>query len=489
MKRYTLFLLLAGLWRLSLTTAAETDSLNHYLHMAAEHNPGVRADFLAYRAALQRLPQAGAYQDPQLEMGFFLQPMDIVDGRQVADIRLMQMFPWFGTRKAARTEAQHMAQMAFAQFRETRDRLFLDVSVQWFTLCRLQRQLANSRENRELLLRLEEPALQRFASPPASKGAEPSARQSAPPPSPTLPSGAGGMGGMNMNDAASAASGSTPATMGGMSGMDGMGGSAAAGMADVLRLRMEIVEADNRIESLLSEIRAAKAAFNLMLNRPVDSEIRLPDLPEQTSFLLDSASVRMQMTARNPMLEMVAEEELAYKAKADMDRRMSYPMFGIGLQYMLIRKKATAAPAMDDGMGADMGGMNGKDMIMPMLSVTIPIYRSKYNARQRENALLQQAGREKYRNTQNMLEAELVRLNHLLDDAARRIALYRRQTELAQATCNLAVQEFASGRGDLAGVIRVQRQLLDYALKASEAVADYHIAAANIRKLISSHEE
>ncbi|MDR2622943.1 MAG: TolC family protein, partial [Dysgonamonadaceae bacterium] len=121
-----------------LAASAQTDSLPRYLQIAAENNPGVKAAFLTYQAALQKIPQAGALQDPQLDLGFFLQPMEIIDGKQVADVRLMQMFPWFGTRKAARTEARHMANMAFEQFRETRDKLFLDVYTQWFTLCRLQ---------------------------------------------------------------------------------------------------------------------------------------------------------------------------------------------------------------------------------------------------------------------------------------------------------------------------------------------------------------
>ncbi|MDR1102392.1 MAG: TolC family protein, partial [Tannerella sp.] len=127
MKRYNTIILCLVAVRCSLSVAvAQSDSLNRYLETAARNNPGVRADFTAYQAALQRIPQAGAPEDPQLDLGVFLQPMELVEGRQVADIKLMQMFPWFGTRKAARTEAQHMAQMAFEQFRETRDRLFLD---------------------------------------------------------------------------------------------------------------------------------------------------------------------------------------------------------------------------------------------------------------------------------------------------------------------------------------------------------------------------
>lgn len=457
---------------ISLTASAQTDSLSQYLKIAAENNPGVKADFLVYQAALQKVPQAGALQDPQLDFGFFLQPMEITDGKQVADIKLMQMFPWFGTRKAARTEAQHMAKMAFEQFRETRDKLFLDVYTQWFTLCRLQQQLINNRENRKLLSQLEELALRRFATggiKPSASGEKQTAKREG-----NSATSNNATQGMNMTVSPSPLSPSP--SMSGMSA--GNMGGASSGMSDVLRIQLEIAEMDNNLENIRSEIQAEKVKFNALLNRPAESGVQIPDSLRQIPFLFDIGAVKTLSATQNPMLNMINEEESAYRAKAEMDRKMSYPMFGIGLQYMLINKKT------DAGMSS-MSDMNGKDMIMPMVSVSIPIYRNKYRAQQRENVFLQQASREKYINTQNMLEAELHRVKHQLDNALRRISLYRKQTELAQATYNLLIQEFASGKNDLSNVIQVQRQLLDYELKTAEAVADHNIMVANIQKIMS----
>ena len=466
---------------------AQTDSLPRYLKIAAENNPGVKAGFLTYRAALQKVPQAGALQDPQLDLGFFLQPMEITDGKQVADVKLMQMFPWFGTRKAARTEALHMAKMAFEQFRETRDKLFLDVYTRWFTLCRLHQQLNNNRKNKKLLTHLEELALQKFTAPiPAPEGGRRSNNRSESE-SAATPALSGGA--MNMN--ASAVSPSPPMSQ--MSSMSQMSQGNTSGMSEVLQIRLETAETDNNMENILSEIQAEKAKFNALLNRSAESNIQIPDSLKQIPFILDIAAAKTLINTRNPMLNMFNEEELAYRAKAEMDRKMSYPMFGIGLQYMLVNKKPAGA-AVDDGMGGmsntgGMNSMNGRDMIMPMVSVSIPVYRSKYRAQQRENAFLQQASREKYADTQNMLEAELYRTKHQLDNAARRIALYRKQTELAQTAFNLMIQEFASGKTGLSDVIQVQRQLLDYELKTAEAVADYNTMVANIQKLMSDYDK
>ncbi|MDR0510975.1 MAG: TolC family protein [Rikenellaceae bacterium] len=454
----------------------QTDSLARWLDVAARNNPGVQAAHTSWQAALQRLPQAGAWQDPQFDAGFFLQPMMLSEGRQVAEFRLMQMFPWFGARKAARTEAENMAQMAFEQLREARDGLFLDVYTQWFTLCRLRRQEICTRRSVELLAQLEELAMKRFST----GGAASSYTAAAPSPSGGGTVAMNGMAGMSSASPVSPASPSgmppalpQPSPAGAMPAM----GAAGGGMSEVLRIRLEIIELESRVEDLLSETAAAKARFNALLNRAADAEVVVPDTLAQIAFRLDLDTASAQIAARNPMIAMLGAEAASYKAKAQMDKRMSYPMFGVGLQYMLMKKTAP------DPMTVGSNPMNGKDMLMPMASVSLPIFRGRYRAQQRENALMQQSARERQADALNTLTAELHRLRHELDGASRRIALYRRQSELARTTCNLALQEFIAGRGPLSDAIAVQRQLLNYELETAVAVAAYNTMVANIQKL------
>lgn len=460
MKPYNLFgviLVVLGFMGPHPVAAQTPDSLDRYLETAAKNNPGLNADFLAYKASLEKVPQAGAWPDPQLDIGFFLKPMDIVGGRQIADFTLMQMFPWFGTKKAAQTEATHMAKMTYARFTETRDNLYLEVYTQWYLLSTLVQQLRNNRENLELLKQLEELALRKVSSPYS-----------------------GSSSGYTVPAASQATKGTaTSSTGGGMAGMGSMGG-AATGMSDVLRVQLEMAEIENNIESILSEIAAEKAKFNALLNRSTDREVILPDSIAKVPFFFDEGVTMSEIENRNPMLDMLVEEEQAYRAKGEMDQKMSYPMFGIGLQYMLIDKSATAQ--MEQGMEPEMTGM---DMIMPMVSISLPLYRNKYKAQQRESRFMWQSAREKYNNTLNLLQSDLFRQKHQLDDAERKIALYQKQEQLARTTYQLVVQEFVSAKSDLTNVIQVQRQLLDYQLRQAEAIAEYNTRVASIRKLRS----
>jgi outer membrane protein TolC len=409
----------------------------------------------------------------------------------------MQMFPWFGTKKAARTEAQHMAKMAFEQFRETRDNLYLEIYTQWYALCGLQQKRLNSEENKKLLQQLETLALQKFSTggiPSGQKAKNQGTRATGSEQSPANAS----MSGMSMGGSSPSVS---KAISGNSGGMESMGmGSSSPGMSEVLRIQLEIIELESNIESILSEIVAEKARFNALLNRPAESEVGLPDQFSQIPFLLNVEAVLQKMKNQNPMLGMVQEETLAYEAKLEMDKKMGYPMFGVGFQYMLIGKTPeTNIPGtgtemeemtdMDNSTNnSSMKSMNGKDMWMPMISISIPIYRNKYKAVQKESKLLRQAGEEKYTDTFNRLQAELYRYKHQLDDAARKIALYQKQSEIARTTYDLIVQEFASGKSDLSDAIQIQRQLLDYQLKESESIANFNTMVANIQKLTTDKE-
>ena len=119
-----------------------------------------------------------------------------------------------------------------------------------------------------------------------------------------------------------------------------------------------------------------------------------------------------------------------------MDRRMSYPMIGIGLQYSVVNKVA-------DPMG--MPDMNGKDMVMPMVKVSLPLFRRKYNARQRESHNYRMASELKRDNVQNQLQAEYINVRQQLDDAARKVSLYERQYALSLSTWQLMVRELPPG--------------------------------------------
>jgi outer membrane protein TolC len=461
---------------------AQEDSLAHYLALAAANNPAIAAARLEAEAALQKLPQAGAYADPTLETGVFLSPMELPEGRQVAQIQVMQMFPWFGVRKAARSEAQRMAGMSAEQLREVRDGVLLDVYTQWYALAALRRQLDGSLDHLRRLDELERLALRRFASGSSAPAParNPAARSDVPAPGPATASGGMQMSGGATRPAPAASGAMTPMDVAMPQAMNPAG----AGMTAVLNIQLEKMELESRIEGLRDAIEAGKARFNALLGRPAAGALALADTLVALPFFADAGSLATDISERNPQLAMLREESLAYGDRAEMQRRMSYPMWGLGLQYMLIAPRSDGGGAQPmDAMTAGAPAMNGKDMLMPMLSVSIPLYRNKYKAAQRETRLLREAADARRAAAAARLDAEMRRLLAALADDARRIDLYRRQADLTRAAARLSEQEFISGKAPLDDLIQAERRLLDYRLKEADALASHNTTVAALLRL------
>ena len=91
-----------------------------------------------------------------------------------------------------------------------------------------------------------------------------------------------------------------------------------------------------------------------------------------------------------------------------------------------------------------------------------------------------------YKSTlQSPLQGDYLIVREQLDDAARKVLLYEQQYSLSLSTWQLMVREFSAGRQSLTDVIQVERQMLDYKLKKSEAIAAYNTMVAAMEKLIA----
>jgi len=443
------------------------DSLMHYLELATKNNPTVLQRYNEYQASLQKVPQVGSLPDPQLEMGVFLSPMELISGNQVADIKLMQMFPWFGVIKNAKDEMSLMAKMKFEAFRDAKLQVYYDVQRAWFDLYKVRQNIRISEKNVELLKTIERLTLVKFRSGSSGSGSALSGGNMSGGSASTTTSGSSGMNTMGGGSGAS-----RPATSSGSTSMSSSTG--ASGLSEVYQIQIETASLEDNIASLKNEELAAVARFNSLLNRlqktPVAAVELLPIEPLDIAYL----SVTDSMFTRNPMLGMLSYEQQSLTARTKMQKQMGLPMVGVGLNYTVINKSEMSTSA-----------MNGQDMIMPMLTVTLPIYRKKYKAMQTETNFLKAASEQSYQATVNALQSEYYQALQQYNDAARRMKLYDNQSQLAKKSLDISIKTFSSSASGLSDILRIRQQLLDYELKQVEAVVEYNKAEALIKRLKS----
>ena len=450
---------------ISSLSAPAQDSLKYYLELSMKNNPALLQKFAEYKAALQKVPQVGSLPDPDINLGVYLRPMEQLSGNQVADIRLMQMFPWFGVLKNAKNEMSLMARAKFELFRDARLQVGFDLQRNWYELHKIRQNIRFSEKNLALLNVLERLATTKFQSVPTGNITTPSGIGTSKSATSSADTRSSGMNTMGNN--ASPAPAATPMPGNAMAPTTG-----GAGLSEIYRIQMEINELQNNLESLREQWKAASAQFNSLLNRSQSDPITVPDTLTAGTFLTSRAALNDSILHNNPMLGMLQLEGQSLESRREMVTRMGYPMVGIGLNYSLINKSEMSTSA-----------MNGKDMIMPMVTVTLPIYRKKYSAMRSEAALLQSANAQNIKSTANALQTESFQANQAFLDAERRIKLYKNQYDLASRTTDILVKGFASSGTGLSDILRVRQQMFDYGYRQMEALADENIAIAWLRRL------
>ena len=270
------------------------DSLQTYIKAALRENPDVAASWHAYEAAVEAVCPAGTLGDPELSLNFYPKPMTQVNGRQVLSVSLMQMFPWFGTMKAAKHEKAWQAEVQWQRYREAGIQLAYGVEQQWFAILVTREKLAAAREHLRLFKDIGELAVHQYKN------------------------SANGMKGTRMSDQ--------------------------------YRLQAEQLKLEEQTESLESLLKLQQAQFNLLLHRQPDSPLVLPD----SIALAEMPIVEWaEIERRHPGLLALQAQGGQYEAEGEKARRMGRPMVGVGVQYML-NKERTDGMAMPDMNGMDM---------------------------------------------------------------------------------------------------------------------------------------
>ncbi len=462
MKRTVCFKILLVGW--ILVYPAYGQQLDSYLELAVEQNLRLKSAFLTYQSALQKVPQVGALPDPQLSLGYFLRPMEQMMGNQVAQISLMQMFPWFGTRAAAKDEASLMAKAKFNTFLDVKSAIRYETKTTWYALYLLEEERRITDENLKILKTLEAIALSRFKSGATEGSATKRVIERG---DQTPMNVSGGMEQMP-----------TPPQDPKMNPDNAMrgnmdGGQGNSGLVDVLRIQMEILELENKRYLLTDARQVLQVQFNKLLNRPSETEVVLDDSLHATPMPVPLAQMPDSIFQNNPMLGMLQAEEEAFLAQAKMNQKMGLPMIGVGAQYGILKPRA-----------GNLNPMNGKDMWMPMVSMNIPIWRKKYRAAVNEVQLKRDAVMEDHRETQNKLM--IIQEEALKDfrDAERRRELYERQTQLAHQALNILTASYGAGGNDFESVLQMQSKLLAYRLAHMTAVVDQNVSVAQLERLM-----
>lgn len=252
-------------------------------------------------------------------------------------------------------------------------------------------------------------------------------------------------------------------------------GAKKARMSDQLRLQAEEARLEEQIESLQDKEKLQRQQFNLLMHRGADHSLVLPDTMELREMPVVDWT---QLERDNPRLQQLLARGKMYDAQVHMVKGQGRPMIGIGLEYMLNGR--VDMPVMPK--------MNGTDMLMPMLKVTLPIYRKKIEAGIKSARLMKESTVFDYQRQQDILRSQYLSVEQRAADAKRQIRLYEKEMSLLARTLQLMMTEYANGTTSLTDILQTSRENIDYALKKFESQAKYNTLVAEYEKLASRYD-
>ncbi len=275
MKKYNIVTGVLFLLITSMVSAQE--ELAGYLQTAAENNPGLKARFSEYMAALEIVPQVKALPDPQLAFGYFIKPVETRVGPQQFKISASQMFPWFGTLKARENSALQMAKAKYEVFEEAKSRLFNDVRSTYYNLYFINKAIAVTEENLTLLNSFQNLAVIKVEA--------------------------------------------------------GM-----ASVVDEYRIELEIGDLANQMALLNDKYRTLEVMFNNLLNTDAGSPVILPQQLWETEPVLSKEEIMDSIKVQNHQLLNLDIQSESLRYREELARLSGKPDLRIGFDYTIVGK-------------------------------------------------------------------------------------------------------------------------------------------------------
>lgn len=243
--------------------------------------------------------------------------------------------------------------------------------------------------------------------------------------------------------------------------------------ADVIRAQVELGKLEVRLGTLTDLRKPFAARLNAALNRSPDAEIHWPETIAEERLADSDSVILSRLPEANPQLIGLAHEIQQQRHAIDLAKKEYYPDITLGMDYI-------------DTADARMGGIarSGRDPLVAMFSINLPLWHGKYAARVREAKARHQAASRTKLEWANNLAARTSMVLYSRHDAERKINLYR-DTLLPKARQSLKVTEasFRAGKSTFFVLIDAQRIFLDFQLSYERALADHAQRIAELEML------
>jgi hypothetical protein len=191
---------------------------------------------------------------------------------------------------------------------------------------------------------------------------------------------------------------------------------------------------------------------------------------------LNSEGFKKEQITNNPKMLQLDNLKNALKKSELATKKEGLPTIGIGLDYGFIENRA-----IDNLVD------NGKDIIMPMLSVSFPLFSRKYSSKQKQLQLEQKAIETSKVSTFNQLNTLFEKAKSNLVNSKVSIATQLKNMDEANRAKKVLLAAYETSKVDFEQLLEIQQLKLKFQLKKVISEKEYAIQKSTLEFLTTKN--
>jgi len=239
-------------------------------------------------------------------------------------------------------------------------------------------------------------------------------------------------------------------------------------MVDILRVDILIDNIKTEIEIANNRIVPLESEFNKLLNRENLNKVEVTGFDTVNSNILNLYKVD-SVWKENPLIRSIDYKIKSAKADEKLAVNEGNPKFGLGLDYAFVSERTDANPA-----------GNGSDVIMPMITFSLPIYREKINARKKEAQFKYMSLESRKEEIKNSLFSKFEQTKYEINKSLKMIELYKLQIAKTNQSIDLLYSEYSNSGKEFNEVLSMHKSLLRYKIEQLGAMKNYFTSLAKL---------
>jgi len=243
-------------------------------------------------------------------------------------------------------------------------------------------------------------------------------------------------------------------------------------LADVLRVQTRLQGLKQQLLMIENQKLVFESNINELTKQPASTKIEIVDSLALPVLEYDLASFKNKIENNHPLIAQVNYQIEQSNNSIVVNSNMNKPTIGLGLDYSMVGQRTDANPM-----------NNGRDILVPKVMLSIPIYRKSYQAKIEEEKLIQQSLEVKKETITDKMINLLINYKADYDNGLLENSLYQNQTSTMQMAYDVLLSEYSSSGKGFEELLMVQNQLLEFDLGIYQAELKANIAQANIERI------